>query len=70
MLRNSESRRGSQPRRACQPLPEIDRQLVAECKSSNPRFGLSIGSRAPARAQSVALRTGSRMAASEAKLNF
>jgi len=28
-----------QPRRARTPLPQVDPQLVAECKASNPRFG-------------------------------
>jgi class 3 adenylate cyclase len=35
----------SQPRRARQPLPEVDPQLVAECKVSNPRFGQGTGAR-------------------------
>jgi class 3 adenylate cyclase len=35
----------SQPRRARQPLPEVDPQLVADCKASNPRFGLGTGPR-------------------------
>jgi class 3 adenylate cyclase len=35
----------SQPRRARQPLPEVDPQLVAECKASNPRFGQGTGAR-------------------------
>jgi hypothetical protein len=28
-----------QPRRARKPLPQVDPQLVADCKASNPRFG-------------------------------
>jgi hypothetical protein len=35
----------SQPRRARQPLPEVDPQLVADCKASNPRFGQGPGPR-------------------------
>jgi hypothetical protein len=29
----------AQPRQARKPLPQLDPQLVAECKASNPRFG-------------------------------
>jgi len=29
----------AQPKRASKPLPQIDPQLVAECKAANPRFG-------------------------------
>ena len=29
----------AQPRRAKIPLPKVDPQLVADCESSNPRFG-------------------------------
>jgi hypothetical protein len=28
-----------QPRRANKPLPQIDQQLVADCKAQNPNFG-------------------------------
>jgi len=35
----------SQPRRAREPLPEVDPKLVAQCKASNPRFGQGIGPR-------------------------
>jgi N-acetylglucosamine-6-sulfatase len=29
----------AQPKRASKPLPQVDPQLVADCKASNPRFG-------------------------------
>jgi hypothetical protein len=31
-----------QPRRASKPLPQIDLQLVADCKAQNPNFGQRI----------------------------
>jgi hypothetical protein len=37
-----------QPRRATKPLPEIDLQLVAECKAQNPNFGQRRSSPVPA----------------------
>ena len=37
-----------QPRRAIKPLPEIDLQLVADCKAQNPNFGQRRASPVPA----------------------
>ena len=37
-----------QPRRATKPLPEIDLQLVADCKAQNPNFGQRRASPVPA----------------------
>src|SRR5215472_13209291 len=34
-----------QPPRASRPLPQVDPQLVADCKASNPRFGQPKSSR-------------------------
>jgi len=34
-----------QPPRASKPLPQVDPQLVADCKASNPRFGQPRASR-------------------------
>ena len=34
-----------QPPRAIKPLPQVDPQLVADCKASNPRFGQPRASR-------------------------
>jgi len=32
---------GHQPRRAAQPLPAVDPQIVAACKARNPSFGMA-----------------------------
>jgi len=40
--------RRTQPRRTSKPLPQIDLQLVAECKAQNPSFGQ--GNAAPSQA--------------------
>jgi hypothetical protein len=34
-----------QPPRATKPLPQVDPQLVADCRASNPRFGQARASR-------------------------
>ena len=34
-----------QPARASKPLPQVDPQLVADCRASNPRFGQPKASR-------------------------
>jgi hypothetical protein len=36
----------AQPRRAIKPLPQVDPQIVAECKARNPEFG-QLGRQAP-----------------------
>ena len=53
-----------QPRRASKPLPQVDPQLVAACRSSNPRVGQGgVPPTAPAICNAIYAATGRRIRA-------